>query len=149
MFAFLVALFVGLVISFLFAAMYFGWRPRAREEPDPKAAIGTAAYFFVIVFLATWAGGLWLYPFGPVLGRVHVLPFALVGVIVALIVAAKLPDEPWRRGSAATGGVMPAQAQVSAVREEGARAAALGGLGVFFWLLVAVLAFAILMGYVA
>lgn len=147
--AFLVALFVGLVISFLFSAMYFGWRPRAREEPAPKAAIGTAAYFFVIVFLATWAGGLWLYPFGPELWHVHVLPFALVGVIVALVVAAKLPVEPWRRESSTTGALMPIQARASEVREEGATAAALGGLGVFFWLLVAVLAFAIFVGYVA
>ena len=53
-------------------------------------------WLFVIVFLTTWAGGLWLRPFGPTLWGTHWLPFLLVGLILALIVIVTTPPRPPR-----------------------------------------------------
>jgi len=39
----------------------------------------------MVLFPATWAGGIWLQPFGPQVWGVPWLPFLLTGVILALI----------------------------------------------------------------
>ena len=44
-------------------------------------------WFFLMIFMVTWAGGAWLLPFGPMVIGIHWLPFALVGLIGALIVS--------------------------------------------------------------
>jgi hypothetical protein len=49
-------------------------------------------WLFLLIFLATWAGGIWLKPFGPTLWGVHWLAFVLIGTIVALIVAVTSPS---------------------------------------------------------
>jgi hypothetical protein len=46
---------------------------------------------FFVIFLATWAGGLWIQPVGPVMWGVSFTVFIVVGVLVALMVAATLP----------------------------------------------------------
>lgn len=38
-----------------------------------------------VLFPATWAGGIWLQPFGPALGAIHPLPFVATGVVLALV----------------------------------------------------------------
>jgi len=48
---------------------------------------------FVVFFLATWAGGIWMAPFGPPIGRVYWVPFTLI----AILIAAVLPPEVTRR----------------------------------------------------
>lgn len=42
----------------------------------------------LIILLASWAGGIWITPFGPLLWGITWLPFLLSGLIVALIFAA-------------------------------------------------------------
>lgn len=42
----------------------------------------------LIILLASWAGGIWIPPFGPLLWGITWLPFLLSGLIVALIFAA-------------------------------------------------------------
>lgn len=44
-------------------------------------------WFFLMIFMLTWAGGVWLLPFGPTAVGVHWLPFALVGLIGAVVVS--------------------------------------------------------------
>jgi hypothetical protein len=39
---------------------------------------------FTVIFLATWAGGLWTRPIGPAFRGVYWLPFVLVGLLCAL-----------------------------------------------------------------
>lgn len=44
--------------------------------------------FFAVVFLASWAGGVWFSPLGPPIGNVYWLAFLIVGLIFALLLAA-------------------------------------------------------------
>lgn len=41
-------------------------------------------WFFLIVFTATWAGGVWLQPVGPAFAGVYWLPFLSAGLIMAV-----------------------------------------------------------------
>lgn len=60
---------------------------------------------FFLIFLATWAGGLWIEPAGPAMWGVSLAVFVIVGSLVALIVAATLPTPRHRKGHPAlTGG---------------------------------------------
>jgi thiol:disulfide interchange protein len=47
--------------------------------------------FFVLVFLATWAGGLWVTPVGPSVWGVYWVPFLFAGLMFALLLAATAP----------------------------------------------------------
>ncbi len=84
----------------------------------------------VVVFLLTWAGGVWLEPFGPPIGKVYWLPFTLIAILVAILLAAVLPPR------------VHTHAQV-VEREHEVEV----GLGVFFWTLVAALAAIVVLGY--
>ena len=53
--------------------------------------------FFFVVFLATWAGGLWIQPVGPAMWGVSFTVFIVVGTLVALILAASLPTPRHRK----------------------------------------------------
>jgi hypothetical protein len=44
--------------------------------------------FFAVVFLASWAGGVWFSPLGPPIGGIYWLPFLSMGLIFALLLAA-------------------------------------------------------------
>lgn len=80
-------LFVLLIAALLTAVFAVGFR---RREWD----VGLL-YFFLILFLATWAGGLWIGPYGPLLLGVPWVTFLLVGVLLALLLTALIP--PRRR----------------------------------------------------
>lgn len=95
----------------------------------------TPAAFFAILFLATWAGGLWLAPVGKPLKGIYLLSFLAAGMIFALLLAAAAPSRGIRS---------PKQAYIQKKSEEEAREAA---LGVFFWILVVVLVVAIAARY--
>ena len=53
-------------------------------------------WLFLLIFLASWAGGIWVRPFGPRLWGIHWLPFLSAGLIVALIFAVSAPQRPPR-----------------------------------------------------
>lgn len=44
-------------------------------------------WFFLLIFMATWAGGVWLMPFGPMVMGIHWLPFAVAGLIGAVAIS--------------------------------------------------------------
>ncbi|MBD3322774.1 MAG: hypothetical protein GF350_16860 [Chitinivibrionales bacterium] len=52
-------------------------------------------FFFFILFLATWAGGLWLVPFGPYLWGIRIFPFLFFALVIALLLAGF--SHPWYR----------------------------------------------------
>ncbi len=85
---------------------------------------------FVVLFLATWAGGIWMAPFGPPIGRVYWLPFTLIAILVAILIAALLPPQVHTHAEA-----VEREAEVEA------------GLGVFFWVLVIALGIGITLRY--
>lgn len=122
LFAFLVAL----VASIILALLYNG--------RGVKRAAGWSGFIFLflLMLLATWAGGVWILPIGPVLWDGYWLTFAVTGTMIALLFAALLlsrPSPPTRNGG---------------VREE-----ELVGLtiGAFFWIAIAAMAGAIIAYY--
>jgi hypothetical protein len=79
------ALVITLVIGLVFIT---GLR---RSGPFP-GVIG----FLLLILLVAWSGGIWMTPFGPELWGVAFIPFALAGLLAALILAAFTPP---REGS--------------------------------------------------
>ena len=77
---FFVALIVALLVSVL-----FGYALRRRI---PRKGF---FWFFLILLLATWAGGMWIGPFGPSFRGIFWLPFVLVAVVVGAFLAAVAP----------------------------------------------------------
>jgi len=86
--------------------------------------------FFLIVFLATWAGQLWVTPFGPMYWGIAWIPLLVVSVFFWLLILALLPPltEP-KAGEVKTG-------------DSGWTA-----LGVFFWIMLLLLILSIAIGY--
>jgi hypothetical protein len=84
----------------------------------------------ILLFLIIWAGGLWLAPAGTSVGNVYWLPFTLIAVLVAILLAAILPPEIHT----------PKQA-VEREREIEV------GLGIFFWTLIGALSIIVILGY--
>ena len=92
--------------------------------------------FFFVVFLATWAGGLWIQPVGPVMWGVSLTAFIMVGTIVALIMAASLPTPRHRTGHAPrTGG------PIDSIHQE-------SFLNVFLWVTILTLVAAIVFRFI-
>jgi hypothetical protein len=125
----LVDIFFALMLALLFTAIFGlgfrGYRP------------GTALLmFFLLLFLLTWTGGVWVAPFGPALWGVPWGGFLIVGLVVAILLAALMPPEP------------PRPARPSEVEaEERGEAAAFAVINVFFWLLVVMLLTGLLVHY--
>jgi len=129
---FFIHLIYALFFAALLTAVFFGiFRTRG-----PWSSL---VLFLLVVFLASWAGGAWLSPFGPVLWGSSFLPFLLVGLLISLLLAAVAPSEK-------------AESTVELVntRERPReRATALTALSVFFWILIGVFVVVIVSRYVA
>ena len=99
-------------------------------------------WLFLIIFLCTWAGGVWLRPFGPMLWGIHWLVFLLVGVVILLLliiaIPAKLP-----RGRLETLDMLERIEQEKELKE-----VAYITLSIFFWILLSVLVIAIILRYI-
>ncbi|MFP4395970.1 MAG: hypothetical protein ACLFTI_11970 [Anaerolineales bacterium] len=102
--------------------------------------------FLVVIFLAAWAGGLWIEPIGPPLFEIYWLPFLLVGLLFALILAAAVPPRPprlpGRPRAPRTPRTRRAATPTTPAEEETALA-----VGLFFWLMLVSLMVVILIGY--
>jgi hypothetical protein len=48
-------------------------------------------FFFLLLFLSTWAGGIWVPSVGPSILSVNFFSFLIVGFIVAMLLTAVLP----------------------------------------------------------
>lgn len=57
--------------------------------------------FFIVLFLFTWAGGIWIVPFGPIVLHRAWIPLVIAGWVGALLLTAVLPTrtETGPRGS--------------------------------------------------
>jgi hypothetical protein len=125
---FAVAFFVALVLSLIFV--------RGLRRGGPWSSF---LAFFIIIFLASWAGGLWMRPLGAALWGVYWLPFLLVGLIFALVIAAaSMPSKPARPPVE-----LPRQDEVKINQSK----ATLFALGFFFYIVVIALAVSILSQY--
>jgi hypothetical protein len=120
---FLFALVIGLLLTMVFVALF-----------DTRGPWDIWWIFLLLVFMAAWAGGVWITPFGPTLFEVAWLPFLFVGLIFALLLAAIPPVRPRTYGEA--------------VAEARAEEAAATALGVFFWVLIVVMFITIIAAYI-
>ena len=126
-----VASFIAHIISVILGGAC-GW-----ERPDRPGIGSSIVFLFIILFLATWAGGVWITPFGPAAWGVFWLPFLVVGIIVAFLIVALVPSSrrrPRTRKEAAQ------QAE-----EEREATSMIGGL---FWFFIILLIIAIIAGYI-
>ncbi len=95
--------------------------------------------FLLIIFLGIWAAGLWItpLPFGPTWLTLSWLPALIVGVFLALLLAAATPPQPPRaprtRRTATRGGEIEETTLIA--------------LDVFFWVLVVGLVVSIILAY--
>jgi hypothetical protein len=84
-----VALIVGLIIVSIISRAF-----------GTKGPWGSLLWFFLVVSLFAWAGGVWLVPFGPMFWGIGWLPIIIMGFLVSLILTAASPRTPrWRRAS--------------------------------------------------
>lgn len=79
--------------------------------------------FFVIVFLAVLAGGLWMTPAGPAVWGVNWLPMFIIALLVSLLLAASTPVERPRT-------------MTEAMRRAEEEDAVVAVLGIFFWVMI-------------
>jgi hypothetical protein len=120
----LLALAVGLLLTAIFS---LGLRNRGPWD--------LWWVFLLVVFLAAWAGSVWMTPVGPPLFGVYWLSPLLVGLMIALLLAAATPQRSPRTRAEAI-----AQARAE---EETALA-----FTIFFWILLIGLVIAVLLAYV-
>lgn len=92
--------------------------------------------FFAVVFLAAWAGGLWISPAGPVFMGIYWLPIVLIPFLVGLLLAA-VPPQPPRHVETISEAEEQAQQHRAAVRVFDA----------FFWMLLVGFTAVIVLGY--
>lgn len=95
-----------------------------------------AVVFFLVIFLATWGGGLWLRPYGPTAYGVYWFPFLVVAFIVSLILITFIPRRP--------------PESTEEAREQVERRRTLESVfSVFLVILIVVLILAVIFGYAA
>jgi Ca2+/Na+ antiporter len=129
---FLISVVVALVLCVIFALVTRSHRRRTGF-----------VWFFLFVLLATWAGGLWIRPFGPALGDIRWLQFLVVGLLVVLMFALFAPLKP-PKGRQDT----LEQLEEIARQKEFAKVTYIT-LGIVFWVVLVILAIAIIARYVA
>lgn len=91
--------------------------------------------FFIILFLATWAGGVWITPIGQPLWGVYWLPYLLVGLIFMFLLLALIPD------------ARPPRTRREKAQQQKQEIAAMLAFDAFFWIMVAVFTLVILTHY--
>ena len=94
--------------------------------------------FFVVLFLAIWAGGIWLSPFGAVVWSKRWQAFFFVGLFVSLLLAAAVASTPVEKSTVEL---------VDVEKRKSEKKAVFTALSIFFWILVAALLAAIVVRY--
>jgi hypothetical protein len=126
---FVLAFFIALILTMIFVG--------GLRRGGPWASF---LAFFIVIFLASWAGGLWMQPLGAALWGVYWLPFLLVGLIFALVIAAvSTPLKPERSTVK-----LVEEPEMEETREK----TALTAFGLFFYIVVIALAVAIMVRYI-
>lgn len=119
----LVAIVVGFFLAVIFSFVF--------RRTGPWAGFLS---FFLIVFLAAWAGGVWITPIGPAVFGVYWFPFLFVGLLFAFLLAAAIPSRPPRS-------IKEAEKQIEQ------RETVETVFDVFFWFFIGLLIIGIVTGY--
>ena len=128
---FLISLVVALVLCVIFALV-------TRRRVQRTGFI----WFFLFVLMATWAGGVWIRPFGPALSDVRWLQFLVIGLLVVLMFALFAPLKP-PQGRHDT----LDQLEEIAQQKELTKVTYIT-LGIVFWVILVILIIAIIVRYV-
>jgi len=134
---FLVDLFVALIIGLILTVIF--WPPLRMSGlwADLAGAAGFL-WFFILVFLAAWLGGVWIAPVGPPLWGIYWFPFLMMGLLFALLLAATAPIRlPHRRR----------ETLAEAREEPSVDESTFVVLNLFYWILLIVLIASILAHY--
>jgi hypothetical protein len=121
----LLALFMAMLFTMIFA---IGLR---RSGPWANIWI-----FFLVIFLAAWAGGLWISPAGPVFVGIYWLPVLFFSFIFAVLLAAAVPPER-------------SESKVETISEVKDKEAAVKAYDAFLWILLISLVMMIILGYLS
>lgn len=125
-----VALAVALVLTVLFVGLA-GWR---RPGTSRRAGLWSAVlFFFLMVFAASWAGGVWVRPVGPDFWGVYWLSFVVVGLITALLLAAASTPLRFQQRRAAPRSADQTEGEL------GQAASTTAAFGALFWVLLVLL----------
>jgi hypothetical protein len=123
---------VAVVIAVLFTLVLvslLGWRRPGAVRTE--SVVTSAVFFFMILFLATWAAGAWITPRDPLALGVPWLSWLAVALVVTLLVAAITQPGDRRRSRNAE----PSTAEGPGHAGEIVAA----GFGLGFWVLMVVL----------
>lgn len=128
------ALFTMILVSLL------GWRrPGALQT---ESVVTSAMFFFMILFLATWAAGTWMAPRGPLAFGVPWLAWLSVTLVITLVLAAV--TQPWDRRRSRN--AVPATPDPGLAGPSHAGEIVAAGFGLAFWGLMILLLFVALAG---
>ena len=116
------ALLMALIITVFFSGVL--------KHSGPWDAIWLV---FITIFLASWAGYLWINPFGPMVMGVSIMPIFVVGLIFAFILAAVTTPKQRVVKDLEIKEEVPADTKVA--------------IGIFFWIVLILLVVAIITGY--
>ena len=112
---------------------------KMRQATKPRKT--GLVWLFLMIFLATWAGGTWLKPFGPTLWGIHWLAFLLVGIIIVMFLVIFIPQKT-PKGRQDTLDMLERIEQ-----EKELEKVAYITLNIFFWVLLSALVIAIILRY--
>ncbi len=101
----------------------------------PGRTLGGLMFLFMVLFLAIWAGGIWLEPFGPRLWGGYWAPFIFIAIILILLLGATIPSQKLKARYESEAGVRKEEEPVASV------------FGIFFWILSIVLIITIILRY--
>ena len=62
-----------------------------------KGPWGSVLWFFIVVSLFAWAGGISIAPFGPTWGGIGWMPIIFMGILASMILTAASPRKPRKR----------------------------------------------------
>ena|ERR1041385_5052155 len=119
----------GIFASFIAAlllTMMFATRYRSR---GPMGGLGI---FFLVIFLASWAGQLWIAPVGPAFLGVAWVPLFFISLLAAMLLMA-----------AST----PLPENFSKTKAEEIEKVSATALGIFFWIALLLFIISIFLGY--
>ncbi len=98
-------------------------------------------WLFLLIFLATWAGGVWLQPVGPSIGGVRWIQFLFSGLIIVALIALCTPSRP-PHGRRETLDKLAQLRNIKVIEQ-----ATYVVLGIMFWVVLAGLIIAIAIRY--
>jgi len=120
------ALVIGFLLVLLVSALF-----------RDRTPWGSFWIFLLVVFLVTWAGGIWIGPFGPTFFEVAWLPFLIVGIFITVLLASTVPPRTSR----------PQKGTIEEAKRAEAPESVLAGLTLFFWIALILTLIAIILAY--